>query len=165
MEKIVGRIKGGGMPMESFKCGYCSCLSTKLLFYSKEYPNGKTTIESPILSCDLCTEKALADLSIVRGGIEGVYIKTFKELGAMSEKKVGYLLSKKGKETNTLSNKAWKEVIWNIHFTHIPSKKERLIAGLLWYKGVLENKEEDSSIFPLIDCVIKILDSLNAKTD
>jgi len=112
--------------IEHPKCQYCQInLATKLYFYSKTYSDsGKDSIESPILTCDECSSKARKDLSIDRGGIQGIFCKTFKEISKMSMKQIGWFCSKKGKEANHLANKPWRQLMFRIHYLSLPSKKE-----------------------------------------
>ena len=113
--------------MEHPKCLYCDKDGTRLYYYSKLYSNGKDTLESPILCCDDCSHKARQDLSIDRGGIQGIYCKTFKEIAQMSEKQIGWFCSKKGKEANHLANKPWRQIMFRIHYLNLPPKKENAI--------------------------------------
>lgn len=109
--------------MEYPKCFYCPNLAIKLYFYSKTYiDTGKDTLESPILTCEECSFKARRDLSIHRGGIEGIFYKTFKGISRMSEKEIGFLCSKKGKEVNHLANKQMRQLIFRIHYLNLPPK-------------------------------------------
>ncbi len=111
--------------MEYPKCAYCELPAIKLYFYSKTYSDtGKDTIESPIICCDECSLKARQDLSINRGGIEGVFYRTFKMIAKMSEKEIGFFCAKKGKEMNHLANKQWRQLIFRIHYLNLPPKKE-----------------------------------------
>lgn len=111
--------------MEHPKCAYCSSSNaTHLLFYSKNY-GIRDTIESPILSCDECIPKAKQDLSVDRGGFQGVFYRTFRMIGEMSERQIGYFCSKKGKEVNHLANKQWKGLIFRIHYLNLPPKKQK----------------------------------------
>ena len=113
-------------PLNLPKCQYCQVnLASKLYFYSKTYSDtGKDTLESPILSCDDCSPKARQDLSIYRGGIEGIHVLPFKEIAKMSEKTIGFFCSKKGKESNHLANKPWRQLMFRIHYLSLPPKKE-----------------------------------------
>lgn len=107
------------------KCSYCESNATKLYFYSKTYSDtGKDTAESPILCCDECSYRARADLSINRGGIEGVFCKPFKEIARMSPKQIGWFCSKKCRERNDLANKPWRQLIFHIHYLNLPPKKK-----------------------------------------
>ena len=155
---------------EPVKCLYCGKPSVKLHYYSKTYPNGKDTIESPIFTCEDCALKAASELSISRGGIEGTYVITFKQIGKMKEKEIGWLCSKKGKEINHLSNKVYKDLIFSIHYQNLPSKREFLIDGLKWYRGIIEKnwmkgEDFDRAASGLLTCADEILKDLNAKSN
>ncbi len=144
-------------------CLYCQQKASKLLFYSKEYPSGKDTIESPIFSCESCTSQALRDLNICRGGIEGIKTYTFKQLGAMKEKEIGFLTAKRGKEINHLATKAYRNLLFSIHYQCRPSKKDILIDSLGWYKGNIEKRiteELDRRLSTLLDCSDEIIKDL-----
>ena len=111
-------------PLKLPKCQYCADKdASRLYYYSKTYQSGKDTLESPILCCDDCSPKARQDLSICRGGIEGVHVLPFKELAKMSEKQIGFFCSKKGKESNHLANKPWRQLIFRIRYLSLPPKK------------------------------------------
>ncbi len=155
---------------EPVKCLYCGKPASKLHYYSKTYPNGKDTVESPIFTCEDCTLKAANDLSICRGGIEGTHIITFKQIGKMKEKELGWLCSKKNRAINHLSNKVLKDLIFSIHYQNLPSKKEILIDGLNWYRGLIEKnhmKDEDfdRAASGLLTCADEILKDLNGKSN
>jgi len=151
---------------EPVKCLYCTKTAVKLHYYSKTYPDGKYTIETPIFTCEGCTIKCVGELSICRGGIEGVHVITFKQLGKMKEKELGWLCSNKGKKINHLSNKVYKELIFSIHYQNLPSKKEMLIDGLNWYKGLIMNgKDFDRAASGLVTCTDEILKDLNGKSN
>lgn len=150
------------MPVPT-RCLYCQEKASKLLFYTKIYPSGKDTIESPIFSCDACSPRAIQDLNICRGGIEGVRTYTFKQLGAMKEKEIGFLTSKKGKEINQLATKTFRQLLFSIHYRNRPSKKDVLKDSLFWYQGTLEDgmKEDfDRRLSTLLDCTHVILEEL-----
>jgi len=111
--------------MKNPKCSYCLNPAIKLFYYSKTYADtGKDSIESPILSCDECSSKARKDLSIDRGGIQGIFCKTFKEISKMTGKQIGWFCSKKGKEANHLANKPWRALIFRVHYLNLPPKNE-----------------------------------------
>ncbi len=111
------------------KCQYCDKDSSRLYYYSKTYADsGTDTIESPILCCDECSPKARKDLSIHRGGIEGIFCRTFKEIAGMNEKAIGFLCSRKGKETNHLANKPWRQLLFRIHYLNLPPKKSNHVS-------------------------------------
>ena len=110
--------------MEYPKCLYCDQNATKLYYYSKTYQSGRDTLESPILSCEECTLKARQDLSICRGGTEGICCRTFKQIAQMTEKQISCFCSKRWKEVNHLANKPMRQLIFRIHYLNLPSKKE-----------------------------------------
>jgi hypothetical protein len=114
--------------MEKPKCLYCGRDAEKLYYFSKLYQSGKNTLESPILSCEECSPKARQDLSVDRGGIQGIFCRTFKEISQMSEKQIGWFCSKKGKEANHLANKPWRSLIFRIHYLNQPPKKKNAIT-------------------------------------
>lgn len=149
------------------KCSYCPESASRLHYYTKQYPSGKSTIESPIISCEACVPKALADLNIVRGGIESVQTITFLDLGKKREKEIGWLTSKRGYERNELATKAYRQLLYSIHYLSRPSKKQTLIDSLEWYRhGLLkdvDNGETDRQVSGMLDCVDTILRELNDK--
>ncbi len=155
---------------EPVKCLYCGKPAIKLHYYSKTYPNGKDTVESPIFTCEDCIQKAANDLSICRGGIEGTHVITFKQIGKMKEKELGWLCSKKNREINHLSNKVLKDLIFSIHYQNLPSKKEILIDSLIWYVRVIEKNymnggDFDRAASGLLTCADEILKDLNGKSN
>jgi len=110
--------------MDNPKCAYCESIATKLYFYSKTYSDtGKDTVESPILCCDECSSKARQDLTIHRGGIEGIFCTTFKEISRMSKRQLGWFCSKKGREKNDLANKSWRALLFRVHYLNLPPKR------------------------------------------
>ncbi len=113
------------------KCQYCDKDSSKLYYYSKTYADtGRDTLESPILCCEECSPKARMDLSINRGGIEGIFLLTFERMAKMNEKQIGWFCSKKGKEANHLANKPWRQLIFRIHYLSLPPKKQSSLSPL-----------------------------------
>ena len=113
--------------MEHPKCGYCDLPATKLYFYSKTYSDtGKDTIESPIICCDECSFKARQDLSVNRGGIEGIFYKTFKSISKMSHKEIVKFFGRKGKEFNHLANRQWRSLMFRIHYLNLPPKNNNV---------------------------------------
>jgi len=148
---------------DSPKCLYCGEQASQLKYYTKLYPSGKDTIENPILCCSECSEQARQDLSIHRGGIEGIKTITFRELARMKEKHIGRMCSKRGYELNHLANKIWRSLIFQIHYKNQPSKKEILKDSLGWYQGTLEDRmtnDFDRRLFGLLDCVHVIQEDL-----
>ena len=146
-------------------CNYCPFPASKIYYYRKLYPNGMDTIESPIFSCEECFLKAKKDLDITRGGIEGVRVITFKELARMNERQLGKLCMKKGKEINAFATRSWKALLFSIHYTNQPSKREILIDSLNWYKGLIEKTmksetEFDRKLSGLLTCADEILKAL-----
>lgn len=145
------------------KCQYCDSTAGLLIYYSKLYPSGKDTIESPLFICLNCIDKAKQDLNVCRGGIEGHKIITFKHLGGMQGKAVGKLCSRRGYEINHLATKTYRELIFSIHFQSKPSKMDILRDSLKWYQGRLELKikdEPDKILSSKIDCVNFLLADL-----
>lgn len=140
------------------RCLYCKEPASKLLFYSKQYPSGKSTIEAPIFTCEKCSQNALKDLSICRGGIEGVRAYTFKQLGAMKEKEIAHLTSKRGWEINHLGQKEYRQLLFSIHYRNRPSRKDILRESLVWYQKVIEKENPESS---LLESIRIIQESLN----
>ena len=146
-------------------CSYCKEISSRLHYYSKTYPSGKSTIESPIFSCETHSKDALNDLSICRGGIETTQTITFKQLGAMKEKEIAWLTSKRGYERNELSTKSYRQLLFSIHYLNRPSKKQILIDSLEWYRNSLiksiKTGETDRISSGLLDCTDMILREIN----
>jgi len=149
------------------KCLYCGEKATQLKFYTKDYPSGKPTIESPIFCCNNCSEKAKQDLSICRGGIEGIQTITFSELGKMKERDIGKLCARRGYEINHLANKVWRSLLFRIHYQNQPSRKEILKDSLSWYRKNLESRIKenfDKNLSSLLDCVNLIEQDLRNET-
>ncbi len=138
--------------------------SSKLVYYSKTYPNNKSTLESPIFCCDECSPKAIKDLDICRGGIEGIKSHSFKQIGKMKEKEIGWLTSKRGWEINHLATKVYRDLLFSIHYLSLPSKKETLVDSLQWYKKILDKQIDianfDRRLSAILDCVDFILRDL-----
>ncbi len=140
--------------MQSLPLCFCGKTAQYLYFYSKIYDSGKDTIESPICVCEdpECQTRARKDLSISRGGVEGFSIKSFKQLGRMTSKAIGLFCSKKNYEINHLANPIWKKLIYSIHYVSQPSKKERLVDFLRWYR-----KQSEGEITIAVDLLLKEL--------
>lgn len=96
--------------IESLKCHRCGENEAVALLYRLKVhrETGKAAILDPELICKDCRAKV-----ITRPHPE-IRIYTFGQLGKWSEQKIGYLLSKKGKEMNTLSSEFWRKRIWQI---------------------------------------------------
>jgi len=144
-------------------CLYCQDRpAVKFFYYTKTYPNNKSTLESPIFCCDECSQKAIESLSFCRGGIENTKYYTFKQLGKMKEKEIGWLTSKRGWEINHLAIKPYRDLLFSIHYRNIPSKNETLIDALNWYRKQLESRIKltenfDRRLSGLLDCTNEIL--------
>lgn len=144
-------------------CLYCQDRpAIKFLYYTKTYPNNKSTLETPIFCCEECTTKAVKDLSFCRGGIEDTKCYTFKQLGKMKEKEIGWLTSKRGWEINHLAIKPFRDLLFSLHYKNIPSKNEVLIDSLNWYRKQLESRIKltenfDRRLSGLLDCTNEIL--------
>ena|SRR3990170_611611 len=151
------------MPTEVWpRCTYCSNQAQNLIFYSKSYPSGKDTIEAPLFICEECRPKGYKDLSVCRGGIEGIVRYSLRDIALMSDKKVGVLCGKRNYERNELAVPHWRKIIFRVHKMFQPSKKERLIELLEWYKSLLEKNinsetEFDRKLSTLLTCVDEIL--------
>ncbi len=148
-------------------CSYCKEPSSRLHYYTKQYPSGKSTIESPLFSCESHIQSALNDLSICRGGIESTQTISFKDFGKKSEKEIGWLTSKRGYERNELATKAYRQLLFSIHYLNRPSKKQTLIDSLEWYRGCLLKYvvpgDTERKASGLLDCTDTLLRELNEK--
>lgn len=154
------------MPNELPRCLYCESTASSLFLYSKDYPDGKTSLESPTFACEKHYDQAKKDLDIFRGGIEGVSSWTFKELGQMTTRAIGKLTARKGYHLNDLSPTIYRDLIMSIHYQSRPSKKDILKENLEWYLKRLEKQVEkdfNRHTSSLIDCTREILKDLDGK--
>lgn len=128
-------------------CIYCSKPADMLMYYTKEYPAGtgrgtRSTLESPVFCCEGCSARAHESLNVCRGGIEGVVCHTFRQLGMMREKEVGYLTSRRGWESNDLATKEYRQLLFSLHYRNRPSKLDLLRASLDWAEKKFSDDEE-----------------------
>ncbi len=151
------------MPNELPRCLYCESTASALFVYSKDYPNGKTCLESPTFACEGHYNQANGDLNVCRGGMEGVSTWTFKKLGAMKEKGIAHLTSKRGYHLNDLALPLYRKLLMSIHYQCLPSKRDVLVESLQWYQKQLEkftDKEFDRHLSCLLDCTREILNDM-----
>jgi hypothetical protein len=95
---------------DEFKCFFCGNPATLLGYYSKLYPSGMDTIETPTFFCSTCwqDDSKRNEINAMRGGIEGVYCLLFSTIGKMDIRTLSICyLSRKNKEINHLANQIW----------------------------------------------------------
>jgi len=105
--------------IKDLTCGRCGEHEAGYLMYFRKIQpeSGGLVFFDPSLICEDCKN---------RFGSGAVFddrpvIISFVDLAAWPDYKVGWLLSKKGKEANALNVKFWRDKVWRIRFV---TKKE-----------------------------------------
>lgn len=109
--------------LNEYKCFFCGTPADRIGFYQETYLSGKEIIKSPTLFCAICWNDGSKKNQIGSSrGFVGVYCKLFSTLGTMTTKEIGFLTGRKNYQVNHLSSRAWRKIVFNIHYLNIPPK-------------------------------------------